>query len=68
VKSASDIYSPVECEIVEVNESLEESPELINTDPMGEGWIVKVKVGEQDSVKELMDAEAYETFVAESDH
>lgn len=68
VKSASDIYSPVDCEIVEVNEKLDSSPELINTDPMGEGWIVKVKVQSSDNLDEMMDVDAYETFVENSDH
>lgn len=68
VKSASDIYSPVSGEIVEVNEKLDESPELINTDPMGEGWIVKVKVDEGASLDNLMDVDAYKTFVENSEH
>lgn len=66
VKSASDIYSPVDCEILEVNEKLDTNPELINTDPMGEGWIVKVKVNSDSD--ELMDVDAYKTFVENSDH
>lgn len=68
VKSASDIYSPVKGEIVEVNEKLDESPELINNDPMGEGWIVKVKVDNDNSLDDLMDVEAYKTFVENSEH
>ncbi|TID19859.1 hypothetical protein CANINC_003654 [Pichia inconspicua] len=68
VKSASDIYSPIDCEIIEVNETLDSNPELINADPMGEGWIVKVKVAENASLDDLMDAEAYQTFVENSDH
>ncbi|GAV27441.1 hypothetical protein PMKS-000909 [Pichia membranifaciens] len=68
VKSASDIYSPISGEIVEVNEKLDQSPELINTDPMGEGWIVKVKVDEGSSLDELMDVDAYKTFVENSEH
>lgn len=68
VKSASDIYSPVDCEIVEVNEELDASPELINTDPMGQGWIVKVKVDNVESLGDLLDVDQYKTFVEESEH
>lgn len=68
VKSASDIYSPVDCEIVEVNETLDSNPELVNADPMGDGWIVKVKVADETALNELMDADAYQTFVENSDH
>ncbi|KAH3660237.1 hypothetical protein OGAPHI_007442 [Ogataea philodendri] len=46
VKSASEVYSPVDGEVLEVNTALEESPELVNKDPMGDGWIVKIKVEE----------------------
>lgn len=67
VKSASDIYSPINCKILEVNESLDESPALINSDPMGEGWIVKVEIDNGADTSELLDGKAYETFVEECD-
>ncbi|GMM44051.1 glycine decarboxylase subunit H [Pichia kluyveri] len=64
VKSASDIYSPVECKIIDVNQKLDDNPELLNVDPMGDGWIVKVEVTNNDS-SELLDADKYEEFVKE---
>ncbi|KAF5092220.1 hypothetical protein D0Z03_002971 [Geotrichum reessii] len=64
VKSASEIYSPVSCEIVEGNKSLEEDASLINKDPQGDAWFAKIKVTEQDEINELMNLEAYEDFIA----
>ena len=59
VKAASDIYAPVAGEVVEVNEALEEQPELINSDPYGEGWLFKVKVADSDSLDSLLSADEY---------
>lgn len=59
VKAASDIYSPVSGEIVEVNEKLRDSPELLNTSPYEEGWIVIIKIENMDDVEKLMTAEQY---------
>ena len=64
VKAASDVYAPVAGTITAVNESLEDAPELVNTDPYGEGWIYKLKVEELADLDGLMDAESY---LAESD-
>ncbi|KAF5119514.1 hypothetical protein DV495_003533 [Geotrichum candidum] len=64
VKSASEIYSPVSCEIVEGNKDLEESAALINKDPQGDAWFAKIKVTEKDEIDELMNLEAYEEFIA----
>ena len=63
VKAASDIYSPVTGEVVEVNEALEDSPELLNEDPTGEGWIVKFKMADSSELDELMDESEYEKFI-----
>ncbi len=64
VKAVSDIYSPISGVIIEVNEELQNSPELINQDPYGRGWIVKIKPKNLDSdLKRLMDAEAYRRYV-----
>ena len=63
VKAASPIYSPVSGTIVEVNADLEESPEAINEDPYGSGWIFKVEMSNASELDKLMDAEAYETFL-----
>jgi glycine cleavage system H protein len=67
VKAASDAYLPVSGEIVEVNEALEESPELVNTNPYGEGWLVKFVVQDAKELDELMDAEAYRLFVEQAE-
>jgi glycine cleavage system H protein len=62
VKAASDTYLPMGGEIVEVNHDLEDSPDLVNQDPYGEGWFVKVTIDDPDEANELMSAEAYEAF------
>ena len=59
VKAVSDVYSPLSGEIVEVNEALKETPEQINDDPYGEGWLVRVRLSDPSEVDSLMDAEAY---------
>jgi len=59
VKAASDIYAPVDCEVVESNEALETEPGLINTDPYGEGWICKVKLSNAGQVDSLLTPEGY---------
>lgn len=60
VKAASDVYCPVAGEVVEVNEELEDSPELVNTDPYGDGWLFKLKIEDEGEVESLLDAEGYE--------
>ena len=65
VKAVSDVYSPVSGEIHEVNHGLQEHPELLNKDPYGEGWIIKVTPTKKEDLDDLMDAEAYEKFVEE---
>jgi len=62
VKAASDIYSPVEGEVIAVNEALQDTPEKINQDPYGEGWILRVRLAAKP--EGLLDAAAYETLVA----
>jgi glycine cleavage system H protein len=59
VKAASDVYAPLTGEVVEVNEELENSPELVNSDPFGEGWLFKIKAEDVEEVEGLLDAEAY---------
>ncbi len=58
-KSVSDIYSPVSGEIVEVNDELSASPETINEDPYGNGWIVRIKMNDEDELKDLLSCERY---------
>lgn len=59
VKAVSDLYAPVSGEVVEVNEALRDAPELLNSDPFGEGWIAKVELAEPADLDALMDAAAY---------
>ena len=59
VKAASDIYSPVAGEVVEVNEALPANPALVNTDPFGQGWIYRIKLAKSEELKTLLDAAAY---------
>src|SRR5262249_2517867 len=63
VKAVSDIYAPVSGTVVEVNEDLPESPEVINEDPYGDGWLVKVRVTDTAELDDLMDNEEYEEMV-----
>ena len=60
VKSVSDVFAPVSGEIVGINNKIVESPEIINKDPYGEGWFVKIKVKDKDELDKLMTAEEYE--------
>jgi glycine cleavage system H protein len=65
VKAVSDIFSPVSGEITEINSALMDSPETINRDPHGSAWLVKMRLTDPKEVSGLMDAAAYETFIAE---
>lgn len=67
VKSVSDIYAPVACKVVEVNDALEESPELVNSDPYGQGWMVVLEITDPAEVGKLLDADGY-TKVTEAGH
>ena len=64
VKAVSELFSPVTGEVVEINARLDGEPALVNTDPYGEGWLIKLKVTGQDEVTALMDAEAYGKLLA----
>jgi len=63
VKTVSDLFLPVSGEIIEFNESLEDEPEKVNTDPYGDGWMVKIKMTQPDQVKDLLDAETYKELI-----
>ena len=65
VKTVSDLFIPVTGEVLEVNQALEEHPELVNQDPYGEGWIIKVKPSDVAQMDELLDAEAYKKIINE---
>ena len=60
VKAVSDVIAPLSGEVIEVNEALANSPELVNEDPYGEGWLVKVRLSDPSEADELMDHETYE--------
>ena len=63
VKAVSDIYAPVGGTVIEVNDALPDSPETINDDPYGDGWMVKVEMTDKDDLKDLMSAEEYAEYV-----
>ena len=63
VKAVSDLYVPVSGSVVEVNEDLASSAELVNKDPYGKGWMVKIKLSKPDEVSELLSASAYKALV-----
>ena len=63
VKTVSDLFIPISGEVLEFNEAVDDDPELINTDPYGEAWIVKVKVANPDELNELLTAEAYKSLI-----
>jgi glycine cleavage system H protein len=66
VKAVSDLYAPLSGEVVEVNGELGAKPELVNSDPFGDGWMIRVKVGDSSQVGELLDAAGYEKLTAEA--
>ncbi len=65
VKAVSDVYAPLSGEITSVNEAIGDRPELINEDPYGEGWLVKVKLSDPSEVDGLLDAEAYRRLLSD---
>lgn len=65
VKTVADLYAVVSGEIVEVNENLKTSPQVVNSDPYGEGWMVKIKMENPDELKELMTAEEYKKHIGQ---
>ncbi|MBZ0158732.1 glycine cleavage system protein GcvH [Candidatus Methylomirabilis sp.] len=68
VKAVSDLYCPLTGEVLEVNSSLESSPEQINADPYGEGWIIAVHIADPRELANLMSAEEYKAFLAAEEH
>lgn len=62
VKAASDLYAPIAGTVTEINSDLEDNPELINSDPYGKGWIVKINIDGTPDVSDLMDATAYSAY------
>ena len=63
VKTVSDLFIPVSGEIIEMNENLEDNPELINDDPYGDGWIIKMKINDSSELNDLLSPEEYKELV-----
>lgn len=67
VKSVSDLYMPVSGEVAAVNEDVQNAPELVNQDPYGDGWMIRIDPSDPDEFEDLMEADEYEAFVAEEE-
>lgn len=64
VKTVSELFSPVSGEVVEINEELEDDPELVNTDPYGKGWMVKIKMSDASELETLLSADDYKDIIS----
>lgn len=67
VKAVSDVYAPVSGEVVEVNEELPDAPEVINTSPYEDGWMIKIRMSEPEQLDDLLEVDDYQEFVADQD-
>ena len=63
VKTVSDLFMPIDAEVLEANAKLESNPELVNTDPYGDGWIVKIKIKNKSSIDTLLSVDKYKTLI-----
>lgn len=63
VKTVSDLFLPLSGEIIEFNDSLETTPETVNTDPYGDGWMIKIKISDASEIEQLLDAEGYKELI-----
>ena len=68
VKAVSDVYAPIGGVIVSVNEALSDTPELMNEDPYGEGWLVVIEIAHQEDLEALLNSDEYEKMIAEGGH
>src|SRR5207244_1956780 len=68
VKAVSELFAPVSGEVVEINETLADKPELVNTDPYGDGWMIRVRLTDPTELDELMNAEEYEEYCETESH
>ena len=68
VKSVSDVFAPVSGEVVEVNDELKDKPEIVNQDPYGKGWMLKIRIEDQNEIKNLMTDEEYDKYLKEKKH
>tara|TARA_R110002073_G_scaffold108336_9_gene243596 strand:- start:23880 stop:24260 length:381 start_codon:yes stop_codon:yes gene_type:complete len=64
VKTVSDLFMPLTGEVVEFNEALEDEPEMVNKDPYGNGWMIKLSIADESQVEDLLDAAAYQSLIA----
>ncbi len=64
VKTVSDLFMPLSGEVVEFNEALEDEPELVNKDPYGDGWMIKISISDASQIDDLLDADAYKGLIA----
>ncbi|KAA9002697.1 glycine cleavage system protein GcvH [Affinibrenneria salicis] len=67
VKAASDIYAPIGGEVVEINEELENAPELVNSAPYAEGWLFRIRAADETELNDLLDAESYQASLEDDD-
>jgi glycine cleavage system H protein len=68
VKAVSELFAPVTGEVVEINEALAEKPELVNTDPYGDGWMIRIRLSDTSELNDLMNAEEYEEYIETEAH
>jgi glycine cleavage system H protein len=68
VKAVSELFAPVSGEVVEINEALAEKPELVNTDPYGDGWMIRIRLSDTSELEDLMNAEEYEEYIETEAH
>jgi glycine cleavage system H protein len=67
VKAVSDIYAPITGKVLEVNDDLPDNPNMINEDPYGDGWLIKVDMADEEELKDLMTAAEYQEYIAEEE-
>jgi len=67
VKSVNDVYAPISGKVLEVNDDLPENPEMVNDDPYGDGWMIKIELTDAEELDDLMSAEEYKDYVAEEE-
>lgn len=68
VKAAADLYMPISGEIIAVNEELMDQPEVVNEDPYGNAWMIKIAIANEEELDDLMNADAYRSYIEERDH
>ena len=68
VKAVSELFTPVSGEVIEINEALAEKPELVNTDPYGDGWMIRIRLSQPVEVDEMMTADEYDEYLEKESH